>query len=319
LLGLDEVGVLAEVIGEHVGCGPGGHSIRDLAPVVVPAGLRDLDGDVLLRGVEVLRTLLIGGQLVRVPQPVVDDALFAARPAAACCEGEGRSSEEHRCSECLLHDVLPFGHHLVPLNPMELTIRLPKMAKRIRTGRADTSVAAMRPDQSGAPCGDCDLKTPSPTVSTRVLSSDATRSGQKYSFHCVMNVSSASVASGAAAFGRTIWKKIRQWRAPSSIAASSTSRDMLRKNCRMKKIAKGVMNRNGSTRPVMVLSRPRLRTRRKFGRAVKIGGTSTVARNKPKTLSRPRHLRRENAYAAMELKNTADAVVTVAKIAELRR
>ncbi|MNR68017.1 hypothetical protein D3C85_1923090 [compost metagenome] len=58
-----------------------------------------------------------------------------------------------------------------------------------------------------------------------------------------MKVSSARVAIGAAALGMMIWKKIRQCLAPSSMAASSTSLDMFRKNWRMKKIANGVMNR----------------------------------------------------------------------------
>ena len=54
---------------------------------------------------------------------------------------------------------------------MELTTRLPKAMKSRRTGRAAIRVAAIRPDQSGAPCGDWDLKTPRPTVRTRTLSS----------------------------------------------------------------------------------------------------------------------------------------------------
>ena len=45
---------------------------------------------------------------------------------------------------------------------MELTTRLPKAMKSRRTGRAAIRVAAIRPDQSGAPCGDWDLKTPRP-------------------------------------------------------------------------------------------------------------------------------------------------------------
>ena len=156
-------------------------------------------------------------------------------------------------------------------------------------------VAAIRPDQSGAPCGDWDLKTPRPTVRTRTLSSWPTSSGQKYSFHWPMKVSSARVASGAAAFGSTIWKKIRTCLAPSSMAASSTSRDMERKNWRRKKMAKGVMNRNGRARPAKVLSRPRFLIIRKLGRAVKIGGTIMVARNRPNTTFRPGQRSREKA------------------------
>src|SRR5688572_26862383 len=97
--------------------------------------------------------------------------------------------------------------YLTPEKPMELTTFLPKAIKRMRTGRAAIRVAAMRPLQSGAPCGDWDLKTPSPTVRTRTFSSWPTSSGQKYSFHVPMNVSKASVARGAAELGSTIWKK----------------------------------------------------------------------------------------------------------------
>lgn len=49
-------------------------------------------------------------------------------------------------------------------------MRFAKHAKRSSIGSAATRVAAMSPAQSGPVCGVCDLKTPSPTVSTRDLS-----------------------------------------------------------------------------------------------------------------------------------------------------
>ena len=48
---------------------------------------------------------------------------------------------------------------------------------------------------------------------------------------------------GAQLIGRMILKKIRQCPAPSSLAASSISLLMPRKNCRRKKIANGVMKK----------------------------------------------------------------------------
>ena len=59
----------------------------------------------------------------------------------------------------------------------------------------------------------------------------------------LMYVRMNSVMIGAELIGRTIRKKIRKWPAPSSLAASSISRLMPRKNCRRKKIANGVMKK----------------------------------------------------------------------------
>ena len=57
------------------------------------------------------------------------------------------------------------------------------------------------------------------------------------------------VMMGAQLIGRMILKKIRQCPAPSSLAASSISWLMPRKNCRRKKIANGVSrSRAGSSR-----------------------------------------------------------------------
>lgn len=62
---------------------------------------------------------------------------------------------------------------------MELMIFLLKAKKRMRTGSAAMRVAAMRPAQSGLPCGVCYRKTPSATVRTRLSSVPPTSSGQK--------------------------------------------------------------------------------------------------------------------------------------------
>ena len=50
---------------------------------------------------------------------------------------------------------------------MELTMRLAAAMNSSSMGRAATSVAAMRPDQSGPVWGAWDLKTATATVSTR--------------------------------------------------------------------------------------------------------------------------------------------------------
>src|ERR1039458_894728 len=94
--------------------------------------------------------------------------------------------------------------YLMPENPIELTILRPKAAKRMMIGNAATRAAAIRPAQSGLPCGVCDLKTPRATVRTRTLSLCPTSSGQKYSFQALMKVSRPRVVMGAALSGRMI-------------------------------------------------------------------------------------------------------------------
>ena len=64
-----------------------------------------------------------------------------------------------------------------------------------------------------------------------------------YSCQAVMKVRMNSVMMGAQLIGRIILKKISQCPAPSSLAASSISLLMPRKNCRRKKIANGVMKK----------------------------------------------------------------------------
>ena len=61
---------------------PGGQ----LRPVVVPAELLDLDREIGVRGVERVRTLLVGRLLIGVPQPVADLAAAAACAAPAPLE-----------------------------------------------------------------------------------------------------------------------------------------------------------------------------------------------------------------------------------------
>lgn len=62
------------MVGEHVGCGAADEPVGELGPVVVPRGLGDLHGDVRVLGVEVVGALLVGRQLIGVPEPVTDFA-----------------------------------------------------------------------------------------------------------------------------------------------------------------------------------------------------------------------------------------------------
>ena len=110
-----------------------------------------------------------------------------------------------------------------------------------------------------------------------------------------MYVSSARVASGALDIGRIRVKNTRTLLAPSISAASSTSREMLLKNCRRKKIAKLEMNKVGSMMPSSVSTRPRFLIRMKFGSRVKIWGIISEPRKIRNTASRPRQRRREKA------------------------
>ena len=61
-----------------------------------------------------------------------------------------------------------------PENWIESTTLRPKKMKSMVVGIIETTVPAIIPDQSGAPCGVCDLKTPKATVSTRTSSSRPT-------------------------------------------------------------------------------------------------------------------------------------------------
>ena len=133
------------------------------------------------------------------------------------------------------------------------------------------------------------------TVSTRVCSLLPTSSGQKYSFHMPMKVRMASVAIGAALIGRMIRKKIRKCPAPSSMAASSISRLMPRKNWRRKKIANGVISTYGATMPGEGVEQPQVLDQDEVRQRVKIGGTISAVRNRTNTLSRPGQRSRANA------------------------
>ena len=93
--------------------------------------------------------------------------------------------------------------------------------------------------------------------------------------------------------GRMSWKKTRTLLAPSSRAASSSSRGMFMKNWRRKKTAKGVMSMVGRATPIRLSTRPSCLTRTKLGSRVKMLGTMREPRKTPKTASRPRQRRRE--------------------------
>ena len=64
-----------------------------------------------------------------------------------------------------------------------------------------------------------------------------------------MLVRITSVTSGVLLMGKTMRQKVPKGDAPSSLAASSSSLGMLRKNCRKKKTAKGVIKKKGATIP----------------------------------------------------------------------
>ena len=64
-----------------------------------------------------------------------------------------------------------------------------------------------------------------------------------------MNVSTASVVTDDIAIGTMIPKNVRNRPAPSIVAASSISLGIVRKNCRRKKIANGVISRFGAAMP----------------------------------------------------------------------
>ena len=166
-LEVDELCVLGQVVGENIGRlvrdEPGGQ----LAPVVIPTVLGDPDLQSRVRLLEGVGAGLVAGLLGGVPQPVVDDPVrtTALRGAAAgeqCSRGQ---QGQDRCGSFLHGDP-----HLMPLKPMELTMRLALRAKSTSIGTAATRAAAMRPAQSGPVLGVWERKTPSPTVRTREFS-----------------------------------------------------------------------------------------------------------------------------------------------------
>src|SRR5687767_9080763 len=68
----DDLRVLGQVVGEHVRRVPGHEPVAERAPVVGPAELADRDGGVGVGLLERVGALLVCGQLIVVPQPVVD-------------------------------------------------------------------------------------------------------------------------------------------------------------------------------------------------------------------------------------------------------
>ena len=114
-------------------------------------------------------------------------------------------------------------------------------------------------------------------------------------------------------------KNTRTFDAPSTSAASSTSREMPRKNWRRKNTANGVISMLGSAIPSRVSTSPSCLMSTKFGSSVKIAGIISPARKNAKTFSRCRHCSRANAYAAIAEKNTWPAVTSVETTTELNR
>ncbi len=179
-----ELGILGQVVGEHVGRGARDETGRDRGPVVVPARLRDLDADAGIGFLEVGRALLVGRQLVGVPQRVLHFRR-AGRGAGQGQRHEGQGWLAHRLSPCLRswwgergkrkRDRGSGGGHLPPLNCTDSTTRRPNASSSKMVGSSVMAVAAIRPVQSGWPCGVCDLNDCSATGSTCCAGSLATR------------------------------------------------------------------------------------------------------------------------------------------------
>ena len=108
--------------------------------------------------------------------------------------------------------------------------------------------------------------------------------------------------SGPRLIGRATRQKTRILPAPSSMAASSTSTGMLRKNWRRKNSANGVISRLGATIPNTLFSRPRSRTSTKLGSSVKMPGTMSAAMSTAKRRLRPGNRSRAKAYPPMAQK-----------------
>ena len=103
LVRIDELEQSGGVIDEGIG-GVGGGQLRgERVPVLSPCGLRDLDRDVGVGGMEVVSTLLVERGLTVVPQPVVDgDAAVCGGFTTTGCSGvrvAGGQGQRHRCSE----------------------------------------------------------------------------------------------------------------------------------------------------------------------------------------------------------------------------
>ena len=111
LLG-DELRVLGQMVGENVGRVTGHEAVGELAPVVVPAILGDLDIDIGVGLLELVRAGLVRRLLVGVPQPVadvaggvagVDGAAFESPPprfgAATTATGGESQAEGSRADE----------------------------------------------------------------------------------------------------------------------------------------------------------------------------------------------------------------------------
>ena len=155
--------------------------------------------------------------------------------------------------------------------------------------------AAISPVQSNWPCGVCARKACKAVGSTCMSSPGATTKGQKNSFHAPMPTRMAKVASGALDSGSTTRRKIMKCVAPSSSAASSSSRGNDRKNCRRKNTEKPDIKANGATMPASELSQPRSRIRMKLGMNSTTPGSIMEPMNSAKSVCRKGKRSRANA------------------------
>ena len=101
-------------------------------------------------------------------------------------------------------------------------------------------------------------------------------SGQRKSFQTLRNVSTDRVASGAPISGSTICTRVRTRPAPSTLAASSRSAGIDRKNCRSRKTPNGVA-RLGSASDASESTRPRCFITSRVGIITTWNGTISVA------------------------------------------
>src|SRR5690349_1595008 len=104
----------------------------------------------------------------------------------------------------------------------------------------------------------------------------AITSGHRNEFQLPMNVIAARAAKNGSEFGTTIRQNVPKWPAPSTRAASSSSRGKLRKYCRNRNAAKP-LNSVGMIRPRNELTQPSDETTMKLGMNVTAPGIISVA------------------------------------------
>ena len=129
-----------------------------------------------------------------------------------------------------------------------------------------------------------------------------------------MNASSASVITAGRASGSMTRQNSVHSPAPSSRAASSTSRGSMRKDCRINTMPKTDTS-SVEISPGYVSTQPTALTSRNRGMTSSIAGSMSVARKAAKMPSRPGNRIRANAYPAAALVSTCPTITQPARIA----